>query len=438
MSPQRPVPNVNHDLERAMAAEAVYAFDRYLAFSVAPVDYSLPALRDVTQAAADAWEADGLVDVHTVAKHLQRVGKLAAIGGMDGLTDLLVSSAVPDADEFKRLLRLRRLRESALKLAMQAERGDLEGALTALGEAQTRAIDTSDAGEVIDLYDMGMELLRDLREPRSATPLYHLGWELLTRATGLAEPGTMLTIGAGTNVGKTSVTMELLIRAAYRGVRGGFVSCEDPKGLLRARAMTAFTGVSSRRLQQRDVSEEDWPRLGRGGAELERLRGKIGFAYPIGASDIDVCACMSRLAMRGAKLIVVDYVQAIVPSVRQQDRRNEVGFLSRRLKAHAKRLGVVLILLSQLNRPKQGDEFREPTKHDLKEAGELENDSDWVVLLWREREDDFAPVYAKLAKGKSGGIGARWQMQRDESSARLEEVEGSYQSAYARRQAGHQ
>jgi hypothetical protein len=33
--------------------------------------------------------------------------------------------------------------------------------------------------------------------------------------------------------------------------------------------------------------------------------------------------------------------------------------------------------------------------------------------MWRKVEDDFAPVYCKLAKSKTGGNGYAWTMQRE-------------------------
>jgi replicative DNA helicase len=162
------------------------------------------------------------------------------------------------------------------------------------------------------------------------------------------------------------------------------------------------------------------------------MRGKMFMAFCIGGNEIDVMAAMSRCAMRGAKIVVVDYVQTIDSSKRQQDRRNEIRWLCARLKAHAQRLNVHLVLLSQLSRPPKDDPFREPTKHDLKEAGDIENAAEYVLVLWRECDDDFAPVRIKLAKSKMGNVGCEWQMHRD-AGARFVEVDGSFVSSRDKR-----
>lgn len=432
------VPTVDLDLERAMAAEAVYAYDRYLAYGISAEDYASPRLQAVVQAAADAWEADGAVDVETVSRALQRAGKLVFVGGLDGLVAIIDSPAVADHEEFVRLRRLRLLRESALAVAAACERGTLDEAITALGDAQTSAIESSHRASTIDVYDLGVRLLEALQQRKHSVPLVHPGWEMLEHAMGSPALGSMIVIGGATNTGKTSYALEGLLRAASRNVTSGFVSCEDGELILSSRIMNAFTGLSSRKLAQGTIDAEDWQRLASGYGPLKRIRGRLKVAFTVGGNEIDVCAAMSRCAMSGAKIVVVDYVQAVESSRRQQDRRNEIRWLCARLKAHAVRLNVVLILLSQLGRPGKGDEFREPTKHDLKEAGDLENAADYVVLLWRESEDDFAPVNVKLAKSKYGNIGTRWKVCRDPRTARLEEVEGSYESAQQRRKRGAQ
>lgn len=432
------LPNFDPQLERAMAAEAVYAFERYLAFGVSPADYCSPALQDVAKAAQDAWTSDGAVGLETVAKSLQRAGKLDGIGGLAGLTDLLTSSAIADPERFVELRRLRMLRESALRIAVAAEHGDLSSALDALGTAQTDAISSARAGDVLDIFDLGTELFTSLTEERQEIGLVHPGLELMRRGTGDFELPSLTILGGGTNVGKSSVALEMLLLAAEHGVTSGYVSCEDPKLLMSSRVMSAFTGMSSRKLSQGRIDAAQKAQLSAAYGPLSRARGKVKFSFPIGGNEIDVCAAMSRMAMQGAKLVVVDYVQAIECSKKQQDRRNEIRWLCARIKAHGFRLGMAVVLLSQLTRPSKGDECREPTKHDLREAGDLENAADRIILIWRDTDDDFAPINVKIGKSKYGNVGSRWSMRRNEQTARLEEDPDSYESAAQRRKRGHQ
>ena len=67
------------------------------------------------------------------------------------------------------------------------------------------------------------------------------------------------------------------------------------------------------------------------------------------------------------------------------------------LKAVAKRLGIPIVLLSQLNR-EQAREKRAPELYDLRDSGSIEQDSDIVIML-EPRENG---IYAWLRKNRNG------------------------------------
>ena len=219
-----------------------------------------------------------------------------------------------------------------------------------------------------------------------------------------------------------------MLKCAVRGVGTGLVSFEDDDEMTTRRALSAHSGVPSR-LIQGDMSEFNWARMGRGLQELDGIGKRMFFADCSGGTDLDACAAMSRMAHRGAKILIVDYIGEVEASRESRDgRRNDIRWVAGRLKVHAKRLGVALIVVSQIGRPTDKNPNREPTKHDAKESGDLENKTNTMLGLWREQEDVWAPVYVKVLKGKSGGNGLRWQMQRDRGtperpgSGRLREV----------------
>jgi replicative DNA helicase len=146
-------------------------------------------------------------------------------------------------------------------------------------------------------------------------------------------------------------------------------------------------------------------------------------------SDRSIDGVLSRMEfmvrVRGARLIAVDYLQAIAhrdaPSTRERiDRSLE------ELIAHAGRLGVPLVLASQLARPDKGNPFREPQLIDLKESGSIENRSAAVVLLWRESDRPGEPTRAKVAKVKRRPAGSRFSLVRG-SDGQLAEMETRYE-----------
>lgn len=354
---------------------------------------------------------------------LADLGKLQSAGGDDyllALTDLIPTR--PDTGRLKRLARLRTLRGDALRVVAAAESGDLERASAAAADVQLWATEARDA-QIVTGSDCAVAVFDDLMGTGKRVLRIHPGLELMAEVVGDMTVGSLTVIGGATNTGKSSVALEMIVRAALRTVGCGYVSREDPKVLIGGRLLGMLSGISAWRIERRQLDRErDWPRLSHAAAELQRLGEKLLVDVQVGGTELDVCAAMTRMAQRGAKLIVVDYLQALEFSGRGEDRRNEIRLLTSRIKAHAARLDVALVMLSQLSRPPKGEEGREPTKHDLKEAGDVENAAENIVLMWRTEEDDFAPLHLKLAKGKSGGLGQRWAMQRNRQTGRLEEV----------------
>jgi replicative DNA helicase len=86
----------------------------------------------------------------------------------------------------------------------------------------------------------------------------------------------------------------------------------------------------------------------------------------------------------GIKVIFIDYLQLMSGTGKSnQNREQEVSYISRSLKALAKELEVPIIALSQLSRrvEERGDKM--PQLSDLRESGSIEQDSDAVLMLMR-------------------------------------------------------
>ena len=90
-----------------------------------------------------------------------------------------------------------------------------------------------------------------------------------------------------------------------------------------------------------------------------------------------------------------------------------VAGISRALHTFAQSSNTLVVELAQLSRPQKQGGWREPTMHDLKETGQLEQDADAVMLLYRPKPGgDFDPDKTrvlKIAKQKEGRLG-KWPL----------------------------
>jgi replicative DNA helicase len=225
----------------------------------------------------------------------------------------------------------------------------------------------------------------------------------------------------------TSFALEMMLGSAIEhGNVVGMISVEDDASVTGARLLGAVSGVSSREIQRDEYAMgKHWAmsKMVEGIKVLNDLGERFLFEDQIGGHELDICASMSRMAMKGARMVIVDYIGEVLCSKAAQDRRNEIRIISKRLKAHARRLGVVLVLLSQITVEKQGDSnVKAPSKHALRESRDLANSAETVLMLWREKEGDWEPINATIVKSKWGGVNEQWKLKRSHETGRIEEL----------------
>jgi len=134
-------------------------------------------------------------------------------------------------------------------------------------------------------------------------------------------------------------------------------------------------------------------------------------AFAIGSPLVDVLSAIRALVhQHGCRVIVVDYLQNIRVDPKL-DRRITMADAFSQMKALCARLNVALIVCSQLSRPSPDAKWREPTKHNLKETGDLENMAEAIILLWQRTQG--GAVYGKVDKLKWSARRHRFQFQRD-------------------------
>lgn len=79
--------------------------------------------------------------------------------------------------------------------------------------------------------------------------------------------------------------------------------------------------------------------------------------------------------------IVIDYIQLLRADIHYQSRANEVGAISKAIKALAMELNIPIIALSQLNRVSEMRQDKVPTMGELREAGDIEQDASIICSI---------------------------------------------------------
>jgi replicative DNA helicase len=270
----------------------------------------------------------------------------------------------------------------------------------AIDEAE---VDPDDDGKSFGMLVAGtmLEVLA-AQDPKSRIALT-TGFTHLDKHMGGLAPGSLTVIGGRPGDGKSSVGLAMLKHWAITGTRAAMISCEDPERVVGTRVTASIT-----LRPQRDFhgTRGGAPHDSMSAADREQRnpdweRAKVIFR--IGAKVERVLRAMTRAVRNGgAEVVVVDYLQAIRGDEKLQ-RNHEVRRIASSIKAHGARLGVPVVLCSQLKRR----EGKRPTMADLRDAGEIEEMAEGVILLWREADQSR---WAELAKAKSGPPGTTYEV----------------------------
>jgi replicative DNA helicase len=179
------------------------------------------------------------------------------------------------------------------------------------------------------------------------------------------------------------------------------------------RLLSSVANIDSQRLRTGFLEEMDFTRLAPAMNSLSEAPVYIDDTPNISTMELRTKARRLQ-AESGLDMLIVDYLQLMQATTTSRDanRVQEVSEISRGLKALARELQVPVVALSQLSRQAEMRESKEPRLSDLRESGSIEQDSDLVLFLWREKERgaeetdaDGEVINLKLAKHRNGPTG---------------------------------
>ena len=156
------------------------------------------------------------------------------------------------------------------------------------------------------------------------------------------------------------------------------------------RMLCSEGSINANHLRTGQLTEDEWQNLVVAMGSLSRANVFIDDTAGIKMSEIR--AKCRRLAKESGNLglIVIDYLQ-LIEGGHQENRQQEVSYISRQLKKLAKELHVPVISLSQLSRGVEQRQDKRPVLSDIRESGSIEQDADIVAFLYRDdyyRDED--------------------------------------------------
>src|SRR5438445_1509237 len=390
--------------------------DRDAIFKVADLlqvdDFYIPRHQRIYDAARALLERRERIDPLTIQLELGRKEELDRAGGSAYLR--AIADMVPTAVEIERHARvvrdraiLRRLLGAATAIAADAYDEPTDIPL-ALDRAEQRLFALRDESldaqlrHITAALQTNYEHLTDRMERPFEVSGIPSGFREIDYYTEGYTQGDFVVIAARPSVGKTSLALATTFEMAKRGhpvllftlemdtkqIVSRFLALNSRMDLLALRTGNIIDTEAAAALHGLPILIDDTP-----GISIMELRTKARRA-----------SAHERIAV-----IVVDYIQLIRTGEDDENRVQEIATITRNLKSLAREPGVVVIGLSQLSRA-AGDAAGEPKLSTLREGGSLEQDSDVVVMLWKDREETpvGAPrlINGAVAKNRNGPTGS--------------------------------
>ena len=371
----------NIEAEEAVLGSLLIDTDAIIRIStfLQPGDFYIQRHSWVFEAVLDLHERRQPADLVTLSDELERRGQLDEIGGSAYLTSLMNVTPTSIHVEFyarivERTAVLRRLIDAAGKIAQLAYQ------------------DTEDVEEVVDraeeiIFGISERRVdRDLRPIRQVLDQYydrieylhqHQG-EIIGIPTGLADldkllgglqRSDMVVMAGRPGMGKTSLALSVALQAARRWQkRVALFSLEMSDEQLVQRLVSAETGIDSQRLRLGNIKADEWTTFYQAIRLLSETSVYIDDTPAISALELRTKS--RRLhAEHGLDLIIVDYLQLMRGGTRNENRQQEISFISRSIKSLARELNVPVLALSQLSRQVESRHDKRPMLSDLRESG---------------------------------------------------------------------
>jgi replicative DNA helicase len=387
-------------------------------------DFYRDSHRAVYEAIISLYSKNEAVDVLTVCAELEERGQLDTAGGKSAVHEL--ATAVPAAGNARYYAEIvkgeskrRRLLSVAHKIVARV--GERIGEpQEAVEDAERWLFDVahtdvvSDFRSIEDILHEHLDALEQLSREGVSMTGTPAGFRDLDDITGGFQKSNLIVLAARPSMGKSALVANIAENVAVKhGKPVALFSLEMSETELAQRFIASQARMSGDKLRKGQVARNDWPKVVKACERLDQAPLWID-----DSSDIDILelrAKARRLQSRemrrgGLGLIIVDYLQLMRPDRASESRVEQVGQISRGLKILARELSVPVIAVSQLNRSPEQRPDKRPLLSDLRESGQIEQDADLVMFIYRDEyynrdTEDPGTAEINIAKHRNGPAG---------------------------------
>tara|TARA_B100000768_G_scaffold181654_1_gene205588 strand:- start:2010 stop:3356 length:1347 start_codon:yes stop_codon:yes gene_type:complete len=361
-----------------------------------------------------------IINITTLTNYLQEQGLLEQIGGVTILIELM--NQVPNLvnlEEYLTLVQDKFIRRTLIKLGYQIINSsyvtnisleqiisDLESELVLIGKK-------TETNQVLSSAELLSNVIKELKDKSNNVTLPGIssGFYDLDALTQGFQKSDLIIIAGRPSMGKTAFCLNSATNILKKSkLPILFFSLEMSKEQLMYRVLASETNINSTRLRAGNIKQSEWDILNSTVKRFSRLPLFIDDTPNVSIAEIRKKIKKIRFEQQKLGLIIVDYLQLMENSNKNENRVQELSQITRSLKNIAREFNVPVIVLSQLSRNVENRVNKRPILSDLRESGSIEQDADLVLMLYRDEyynTETEEPNITELiiSKHRNGPIG---------------------------------
>lgn len=379
-----------------------------------PEDFFVPKHRELFAACVDMDAHGETITAETVGAWLTKTGQKPL---QIALANVLGETVLPNAFRTNaRTVREFSIRREAIATAnalkLRAENMS-EDVFEAIDKADTTLMElggvmkSSKPEPIGSVLSDVMTSIEQIRNGERKTFGLSTGNPELDSAIGGFRGGKLIIIAGRPSQGKSALVASGLRNASKEG-GVALMSLEMGSEEVAMRLLSQESKVAFYRIEHAKLMEDH---VGKIAHAVKVLSGRNFIIEDAGSLTLPTLrARVKELAMKGVKVIAVDYLQ-LMTAPKADTRDIAIGMITKTMKNLARDFDICLVCLSQLNRAVETRNDRRPTLADLRESGNIEQDADTVIFVTRPEtyNPDDSSLEGKatliLAKNRNGVAG---------------------------------
>ncbi|MDD6843979.1 MAG: replicative DNA helicase [Clostridia bacterium] len=349
---------------------------------------------------------------------IEEIGRdnLKKIGGVTYLTELMTGGMNINAAQYVNILKEKSYRRKAIKgfyCAAQSLYSDKCDSLKVVENVMNNLICPMENKRFVlkdsDLFEKALAEIDERVKSGGDIPGMETGLTDFDKNVGGLQRGELDIIAGRPSMGKTLFALNLGDGLGENGFNTLLCELEMTEKCIGMRRLSYYSYVEAEKMKFGKLSDDEIRRIICSADSLSKRNRMFTDCTPKQSLMTIRAKAKSIKQSHGLDVIIVDHLNLMSISQRET-RDNAIGEVTRGLKILAKELDVCIILICQLSRAVEQRNDKRPMLSDLRESGNIEQDADMVIFLYR---DEYYNKYTKepgimeciIGKHRNGRIG---------------------------------